>query len=140
MQDLDDDLHVDLTPLIDVIFMLVIFFIMTMSFTLPVVEFTLPESNTAQHSAQPSTIRIAINSSGEFSVEQQTMSYSELEQYIKEQVANNGNEQSLEVMIDATTPTQYLIQAADLARLYTQGRLAVTASKSEVSQSGGQLK
>ncbi len=37
MSDLDDDLNVDLTPLIDVIFMLVIFFIMTMSFTLPVI-------------------------------------------------------------------------------------------------------
>lgn len=140
MQDLEDDLHVDLTPLIDVIFMLVIFFIMTMSFTLPVVEFNLPESNTAQHSAQPASIRIAINSSGEFSIEQQTMSYSELEQYIKEQVSNKGNELSLEVLIDAATPTQYLIQAADLARLYTQGRLAVTASKAETSISGGQLK
>ena len=33
MNDLDDDLAVDLTPLIDVTFMLVIFFLMTMSFT-----------------------------------------------------------------------------------------------------------
>ena len=32
MNDLDDDLAVDLTPLIDVTFMLVIFFLMTMSF------------------------------------------------------------------------------------------------------------
>ena len=44
----DDDLHVDLTSLIDVIFMLVIFFIMTMSFTLPEIELNVPTSTTAE--------------------------------------------------------------------------------------------
>ena len=43
----NDILHVDLTPLIDVIFMLVIFFILTMSFTSPVIDLTLPNSKAA---------------------------------------------------------------------------------------------
>ena len=42
MNDLDDDLKLDLTPMIDVIFMLIIFFIMTMSFVMPVINVDLP--------------------------------------------------------------------------------------------------
>ncbi len=40
--DLDEEPKVDLTPLIDVIFMLVIFFVMTMTFSKPVIDLTLP--------------------------------------------------------------------------------------------------
>ena len=36
--DLDEEPKVDLTPLIDVIFMLVIFFVMTMTFSKPVLS------------------------------------------------------------------------------------------------------
>lgn len=139
MQDFDDDLHVDLTPLIDVIFMLVIFFIMTMSFTLPVVEFNLPESSTAQTPSQPAMIRITIDKAGTMSVEQQNLGYAELELYIKEQVAKQGANLSLEVLIDANTPTQYLIKVADLARIYTQGRLSLISSKQESTAQGGFL-
>lgn len=139
MQDLDDDLHVDLTPLIDVIFMLVIFFIMTMSFTLPVVDFNLPASRTAQQASQVASMRITINAQGTFSVEQQTMSYAQLEQYLKEQVKLSQQALSFEVLIDANTPTQYLIQIADLSRLYAQGRLAIITTKQEDPALGGML-
>lgn len=139
MQDLDDDLHVDLTPLIDVIFMLVIFFIMTMSFTLPVVEFNLPQSSTAKNAGQIATLRITVTEQGVMSVEQQVMTYSELEAYLQEQVKRQGENLSLEVLIDAHTPTQYLIEVADLARTYTQGRMALISSKKEDLSIGGKL-
>lgn len=137
MQDLDDDLHVDLTPLIDVIFMLVIFFIMTMSFTLPVVEFNLPESSTAKTASQSATLRITVNAQGQMSVGENTMTYTELEAYVQEQVKQQGERLSLEVLIDAQTPTQYLIEVADLARTYTQGRMALISSKKEDLTPGG---
>lgn len=137
MQDLDDDLHVDLTPLIDVIFMLVIFFIMTMSFTLPVVEFNLPESSTAKAASQSATLRITVDAKGNMSVEDKTLSYPELEAYVQEQVKEQGEHLSLEVLIDAQAPTQYLIEVADLARTYTQGRMALISSKKEDLTPGG---
>ncbi len=67
LSDLDDDLQVDLTPLIDVTFMLIIFFITTMSFTLPVIDFSLPESETAvQSERSQDMVRIFVSSSGDF--------------------------------------------------------------------------
>ena len=45
--DFDEDAGIDLTPVIDVIFMLLIFFIMTTTFSKPVMEVILPVSETA---------------------------------------------------------------------------------------------
>ena len=63
----NDILHVDLTPLIDVIFMLVIFFILTMSFTSPVIDLTLPNSKAATVSREKNPdIKICISKDGNF--------------------------------------------------------------------------
>ena len=65
MNDLDDDLKLDLTPMIDVIFMLIIFFIMTMSFVMPVINVDLPTSSTANTEAQKTSLVVAISKNGE---------------------------------------------------------------------------
>ena len=44
---LDEEPQIDLTPLIDCLFMLIIFFVLTMSFSKPVLEIMLPESRSA---------------------------------------------------------------------------------------------
>lgn len=135
MQDFDDDdLHVDLTPLIDVIFMLVIFFIMTMSFTLPVVDFTLPQSTTAQIEKINNALRINIDRNGKITVEQQELSLEQLTTLVKDQslaASNSQQDFSLELVIDQNTITQHLIEIADLARLYTNGKLSVISTPIE---------
>ncbi len=45
---LDEEPQIDLTPLIDCLFTLIIFFVLTMSFSRPVLEVILPESQTAR--------------------------------------------------------------------------------------------
>ena len=45
MHDFDEDASIDLTPVIDVIFMLLIFFIMTTTFSKPVLDIVLPASD-----------------------------------------------------------------------------------------------
>lgn len=134
MNDLDDDLSVDLTPLIDVTFMLVIFFLMTMSFTLPVIDFTLPQAQTAQTESQRTTLRISVDAHGSFMLNNVPCAQSELGPQIQEHVIstnNAGKELTLELVIDAAAPSQHLITVADLARTYTQGRLMVVTTKSE---------
>lgn len=124
----DDDLRVDLTPLIDVTFMLVIFFLMTMSFTLPVLDFTLLQSQTAQVEAQVASVRISVDAQGSYFVNNEPCAYADLPAKIQERVLSahqDGQELTLELLIDAQAPSQYLINVADLARTYTQGRLSV---------------
>lgn len=132
MSDLDDDLNVDLTPLIDVIFMLVIFFIMTMSFTLPVIDFDLPQSSTAQAEQQARTMRISVDINGNYIVDEQERTLDELNDLVKERMVTcqqDHEDLTLELVIDSQSPTQYLINIADLARAYTQGRLIVVSEK-----------
>lgn len=132
MSDLDDDLNVDLTPLIDVIFMLVIFFIMTMSFTLPVIDFDLPQSSTAQAEQQGRTMRISVDIYGNYIVDEQERTLDELNDLVKERMVTcqqDHEDLTLELVIDSQSPTQYLINIADLARAYTQGRLIVVSEK-----------
>ena len=134
MGDLDDDLGVDLTPLIDVIFMLVIFFIMTMSFTLPVIDFNLPQASTAKAEQSGFSLRISVDAQGTFSVNNQPCAEADIPAHIQEYLVRAKEQEqqlSLELVIDSAAPTQYLITVADLARIYTEGRLLVVSSKPE---------
>ena len=122
MNDWDnDDLQVDLTPLIDVTFMLVIFFIMTMSFALPSIELDLPRSETAQRQAeQTASLRLNVSADGAMFYQDRPISLDEAAALLKQ-----GSFKLIELNLDQKAPAQRLIDAADLARLYTEGRLQV---------------
>ena len=120
MSDLDDDdLGVDLTPLIDVTFMLVIFFIMTMSFALPNIELDLPEATTAERSAKDASAFILnVDAGGQFLRDKQVLTFAQVEALLKQ-----GQFTRIELNLDKSAPAQALIDCADLARQYTTGQL-----------------
>lgn len=126
MQDFDDDdLHVDLTSLIDVIFMLVIFFIMTMSFTLPEIELNVPTSTTAEENdAASNSFSVKIDSTGAFLIDQKKLTIDELQKVIEQE-----KPQSITLYLDPDSPAQSFIDVSDLARTYTSGKLLVKALK-----------
>ena len=126
MQDFDDDdLHVDLTSLIDVIFMLVIFFIMTMSFTLPEIELNVLTSTTAEENeAASNSFSVKIDSTGAFFIDQKKLTIDELQKVIEQE-----KPQSITLYLDPDSPAQSFIDVSDLARTYTSGKLLVKALK-----------
>lgn len=124
MPDFNDDLNIDLTPLIDVIFMLVIFFIMTMSFSTPVIDILLPNSTTATNNKISNSLNIIVNSSGNIFVDKKEITNKELENML-----NNNQYEALNLYIDKDTKTQYLIDIADLSRKYTEGKLYINIAK-----------
>ena len=121
----DDDLHVDLTSLIDVIFMLVIFFIMTMSFTLPEIELNVPTSTTAEkNDAASESFTVSIDAAGAFFINQKNLTLTELQKIIEA-----DKPQSITLYLDPKSPAQSFIDISDLARTYTSGKLVVKAVK-----------
>ena len=65
---LDDDFgtELDLTPLIDVVFMLLLFFILASTFSSPVLPVALPEAGTAERVPEdPARLVLAIDAGGE---------------------------------------------------------------------------
>lgn len=121
----DDDLHVDLTSLIDVIFMLVIFFIMTMSFTLPEIELNVPTSTTAEENdAASESFTVSIDAAGAFFINQKNLTLTELQKIIEAE-----KPQTITLYLDPKSPAQSFIDISDLARTYTSGKLVVKAVK-----------
>lgn len=125
----DDDLRVDLTPLIDVIFMLIIFFLMTMTFTLPSVELDLPQSSSAQAAARPAgELNAAMTYEGQIFCEGRPVSKGELEAKLASE-----HYQVLTVSLDARNDMQQMMYFADLASRYTSGRLKLNTQSAPAS-------
>ena len=61
---LDEEPQIDLTPLIDCLFMLIIFFVLTMSFSKPVLEIMLPESRSAIEQKADKQIIVFVSQDG----------------------------------------------------------------------------
>ena len=124
MNDLDDDLKLDLTPMIDVIFMLIIFFIMTMSFVMPVINVDLPTSSTANTEAQKTSLVVAISKNGELSYQGEMTTKDKLETILKD-----GKYQEIVVHSDKDAPVQAMVDVADLSREYVKGALRLVVNK-----------
>ena len=124
MNDLDDDLKLDLTPMIDVIFMLIIFFIMTMSFVMPVINVDLQTSSTANTEAQKTSLVVAISKNGELSYQGEMTTKDKLETILKD-----GKYQEIVVHSDKDAPVQAMVDVADLSREYVKGELRLVVNK-----------
>lgn len=124
MNDLDDDLKLDLTPMIDVIFMLIIFFIMTMSFVMPVINVDLPTSSTANTEAQKTSLVVAISKNGELSYQGEMTTKDKLETILKD-----GKYQEIVVHSDKDAPVQAMVDVADFSREYVKGELRLVVNK-----------
>ena len=60
----DFDSGIDLTPLIDVVFMLLLFFILVATFSPPVLQVALPTASTAAAADDPARLVLAIDAAG----------------------------------------------------------------------------
>jgi biopolymer transport protein ExbD len=66
----DDFMNIEITPLVDVVFLLLIFFLLTTSFINPSIDLTLPEAETAQVADHTNPYTIAIAKDGSFTINQ----------------------------------------------------------------------
>ena len=120
--DEDDDLsaRIDLTPLVDVIFMLVIFFIMTASFDLPVLEMQLPAACGSAESQERNRVKVVVDAQGGIRMGSGDATMDDISSALSE-----GREAVLEVVIDKRAPSGILVQMADLARKDAGGRILI---------------
>lgn len=117
-----DILHVDLTPLIDVIFMLVIFFILTMSFTAPVIDLTLPDSSGAVVNQEKSEeLKICISKEGLFYYQKEPITLLQIKELL-----DSNKDSHLNILADKDTKFQSFIELVDVAKEKREGRFTIT--------------
>ncbi|MDD4733205.1 MAG: biopolymer transporter ExbD [Desulfovibrio sp.] len=105
----------DLTPLIDVIFLLLIFFIMATTFMKPAVDVLLPSADSGTMASEERQTVVTIDSQGSVYLEGERVSLEELGAALA-----GLPERPLNFMVDRQAPFQAFMGALDQARL--QGR------------------
>lgn len=124
-----EELQVNLTPLIDVVFLLLIFFMVSTTFT-EKTELTidLPEAQGNLQRVQQKAIEVVISQTGTYSVNGQQLinnNFATLKSAIS-QASDNDNQRAFIITADAQCPHQSVVNVMDAAGQLGMTNLSIT--------------
>lgn len=123
---LEEEPSIDLTPLIDTIFMLLIFFIMTTTFSRPVLDILLPSSSEAEASGERREQVISIKADGTLHYDGRQIDRSELDAVLSERP-----EALLNLYVDQKAPFEAFVDVVDVAKVRKGGRFVISTESDE---------
>jgi biopolymer transport protein ExbD len=132
-----EEVAVNLTPLIDIVFLLLIFFMVSTTFTKENhLSIDLPEATAEVANAPLQALEILISASGEYSVNDQSLVNAQLQTLKRALQKMLGERETAPVVItaDAKTPHEAVVKAMDAAGQLGLVNLSITTrqpSKSE---------
>ncbi len=134
-KNMSDDVEVNLTPLIDVVFLLLIFFMVTTTFDKDAkININLPTTTNALSSPSKTPMEVIIDGNGKFFVDGKEVLNNKPETLFRAmtQALNERGEKTppLVISADASTNYQAVVTAMDIA-----GRLGMTNFSMATSQS-----
>ena len=126
------ELDLNLTPMIDIVFLLLIFFMVSTTFTKEThLAIKLPEASGEVADAPDKMIEVIIDKDGQYSVNGQSLISSKiltLKQAI-EKVSLGDHELPFVITADALTPHESVVRAMDAAGQLGFSRLSITSKK-----------
>jgi len=105
---------IDMTPLIDVVFQLLVFFMLSSSFITPIIKLNLPKAVT-QDKRDAQRVVVTIDKDGNFFVNRTPVSGAGLIAAIEAQLIS-ASRKSVDLRGDGETPYKYFVKAMDCAR------------------------
>ena len=126
----DEEPQIDLTPLIDCLFMLIIFFVLTMSFSRPVLEIILPEAKNAESNQERNELLLSVKADGTYVINDETVTLDELSARLDAEP-----ERLLNIWMDEKAPFSAFVKVLDLAKIKRAGRFVI--STREVASAQG---
>ncbi|MCF6337993.1 MAG: biopolymer transporter ExbD [Gammaproteobacteria bacterium] len=107
--------HLDIAPLIDIVFLLLVFFMLTSTFMVPeAIELELPESSSAQVS-DITPIIVSLNETGQLALNGERIDLEQLRATIEPLIKQNADV-PITLKSDASTRVQLLLQVMDEIR------------------------
>lgn len=132
------EVGVDLTPLIDVVFLLLIFFMVSTTFTREShLQIELPEaSGEPAPASEVEQIDVVINADGQYILNGRSLVNNRRETLERGVQELAGGNHSLPFIItaDARTPHEYVVRAMDVAGRLGFSRLSITTEREAESQ------
>lgn len=123
------EVSIELTPLIDVVFLLLIFFMVSTTFIRETqLEVELPEATAQAQAPEDNVIVVTIAADGTYAVNDQSLVNSQLStlmRALREQMASGGGQQ-LVITADANATHQSVVRAMDAAGQLGLTRLSIT--------------
>lgn len=127
-----DRLEVNLTPLIDVVFLLLIFFMVTTTFNQQAeLRVDLPEASAEEQTLDVIPIEITIDTAGIYFVNGASLSKNDASGLMQslQKILDNDEERSVIIRADATTPHQAVVTAMDAVSRLGISKLSIATSK-----------
>lgn len=127
------EVEINLTPLIDVVFLLLVFFLVSTSFTREsemVIE--LPQATPATSQVAPTRIEVAVARNGEYAVNGRALVNREPQTLRRaiEKASGGDNSLPMSITADAQTSHQAVVTAMDVAGQLGFTRLGITTQAS----------
>ncbi len=122
---------VDMTPLIDVVFLMLIFFMVSTSFsTVSSLKLELPVSGSEAQANTAKNVLVAINAKGEFYVQHERVDDKDLYRRILG-VSKGDPNMPVVLQADAQTTHQRVVKVLDTLRQLKMGHVAIATVHSE---------
>lgn len=113
MPDFEEEPGIDLAPVIGVVFMLLIFFIMTTTFSKPVLDIVLPSSETPEGAVRKNPeLPISVRADGSIHYQEKRLDREALTALLE-----TRSEALLNLYIDEKAPFEAFVGVVDIARL-----------------------
>lgn len=132
-----EDPAINLTPLIDVVFLLLIFFMVTTTFTRETrIAVDLPEANAEQAETIPNQIEVLVSQSGRYSVNDRVLPDSELTTLGRALIDAAAGDRSTPVLLiaDAESTHQAVVTAMDAIGQSGFSRLSIATRRSDENE------
>lgn len=129
-----DDEGINLTPLIDVVFLLLIFFMVSTTFTKEThLNIDLPEAVGDSTQSPEEPLEIVINISGGYSINGQSLVNKQVETLKRGllEISGGNTSQPLTITADANTPYNAVVTAMDVAGQLGFENLSMTTRRPE---------
>jgi len=129
-----EDLSIDLTPMIDVVFLLLIFFMVSTTFTKEShLEIDLPQSSAEPAKNAVKEIEVIVSAAGEYSVNDRGLVNNQEETLKKAVQKLSGGDSGIPFIItaDAKTSHEYVVRVMDVAGQLGFVQLSITTQRSK---------
>jgi len=129
-----EEVSVNLTPLIDVVFLLLIFFMVSTTFTKEShLEIDLPQSSGEPAKTAVDEIEVIVNAEGEYSVNERALINNQEDTLKKaiEKLSNGNTKVPFIITADAKTDHEFVVRVMDVAGQLGFVQLSITTQRTQ---------